>query len=76
MITNVAGDEPDVATTCLGDDVSSLIEVVVLNLLSRIESNSRNCSMVLEDMRLFGVDTVVEVVVVEAVEQLWSPATA
>jgi len=32
--------------------------------------------MVLEDMRLFGVDTVVEVVVVEAVELLWSLATA
>lgn len=74
MITNV--DEPDVATTCLGDEMSSLTEFVVLNLLSRIESNSRNCSMVLEDMRLFGVDTVVEVVVVEAVELLWSLATA
>ena len=39
--------------------------VVVLNLLSRIESNSRNCSMVLDDIG-FGLGEA-EVLVAEAV---------
>ena len=50
----------------------SSMPVVVLNLLSSIESNSRSCSIVLDDIGLgvaFGAAVVVVVAVGEAV---WS----
>ena len=55
-MTYVAGCDEfcDVATRCLVTFSSML--VVVLNLLSKIESNSLNCSMVLDDIGFgFGV---------------------
>ena len=60
----------DVATRCRV--TFSSMPVVVLNLLSSIESNSRSCSIVLDDIGLgvaFGAAVVVVVAVGEAV---WS----
>lgn len=70
MMTNVAGE--DVATTCRvsSPDELAVIIVVVLNLLSKIESNSLSCSIVLVDIKLFvgdwdvgGVDVAVPALV-------------